>query len=231
MPSLKRTASSWWTSLKCEGCKLCVVLCPAEAVRFPQRHSGHWQISGTRLGPMIHAQLFPGQENSGRLVALLRNQARKMSQAQGLELILSDGPPGIGCPVISSLSGTDLAVIVTEPTPSGRHDLERVVELCRHFKVTAGVIVNKYDLNLQQTSAIEDYCAAQGLEMLALLPYDPVVTEAMVKGQVVTEYSHNGMARALETAWRLIEQITGLSGPGTKTKQANQTRQQLASTT
>jgi len=200
--------------LKCEGCKLCVTLCPEEAVLFPVRHCGRWQISDTRLGPMVHAQLFPGEENSGRLVALLRGQARELSQAQGLELILSDGPPGIGCPVISSLSGTDLAVIVTEPTPSGRHDLERVVELCRHFKVPAGVIVNKHDLNPGQTAAIEDFCAAQGLELLALLPYDPAVTEAMVKGLVITEYSDNGIAGALKGAWRRIEQMMGLAGVG-----------------
>jgi MinD superfamily P-loop ATPase len=197
--------------LKCEGCKLCVALCPAEAVEFPQKHCGSWQVSRTRLGPMVHAQLFPGEENSGRLVALLRQQARELGEAQGLELILSDGPPGIGCPVISSLSGVDLAVVVTEPTPSGRHDLERVVELCRHFKVKAGVIVNKHDLNPGQTSSIQDYCAGQGLELLALLPYDPVVTEAMVRGKVITEYSRNGMAKELARAWERIARAAGLA--------------------
>ncbi|MCF8035030.1 MAG: ATP-binding protein [Desulfarculaceae bacterium] len=196
--------------LKCEGCKLCVVTCPEEAVEFPERHCGRWQISDTRLGTMVHAQLFPGEENSGRLVALLRGRARELADEQGMSLILSDGPPGIGCPVISSLSGTDLAVIVTEPTPSGRHDLERVVELCRHFKVPAGVIVNKHDLNSGQTQAIEDYCAAQDLEVLALLPYDPAITEAMVKGLVVTEYNDNGIAAALRLAWRRIAQKAGL---------------------
>ncbi|MCB2225050.1 MAG: ATP-binding protein [Desulfarculaceae bacterium] len=195
---------------KCEGCKLCVVLCPEQAVDFPQRYCGDWQISGTRLGPMVHAQLFPGEENSGRLVALLRGRARELADEQGLELILSDGPPGIGCPVISSLSGTDLAVIVTEPTPSGRHDLERVVELCTHFKVPAGVIVNKHDLNAEQTRAISDYCAQQGLEVLALLPYDPAMTEAMVKGLVITEYSDNGLASALKEAWQRIADKAGL---------------------
>lgn len=209
--------------LKCEGCKLCVTLCPMEAVEFPERHCGTWQTSLTRLGPMVHAQLFPGQENSGRLVALLRGQARDISQAQGLELILSDGPPGIGCPVISALSGVDLAVIVTEPTPSGRHDLERVVELCRHFKVPAGVIINKHDINLQQSAAISDYCASNDLELLAMLPYDSVVTEAMVAGQVITEYSDNGIARALKTAWLRIEQMIGLSGPNIWADQASQT--------
>jgi len=197
--------------LKCEGCKLCVTLCPAEAIEFPQKHCGSWRISRTRLGPMVHAQLFPGEENSGRLVALLRQQARELGQAQGLELILSDGPPGIGCPVISSLSGADLAVVVTEPTPSGRHDLERVVDLCRHFKVKTGVIVNKHDLNPEQSASIQDYCAGQGLELLALLPYDPVVTEAMVQGKVITEYSRDGMAKELARAWERIAGAASLA--------------------
>lgn len=190
--------------LKCEGCKLCVALCPAEAIEFPQRHCGTWQVSDTRMGPMVHAQLFPGQENSGRLVALLRQHARELCQENGYELILSDGPPGIGCPVISSMSGTDLAVAVTEPTPSGRHDLERVVELCRHFKVPAGVIINKCDLNLDQSRAIADYCAREGLELLAELPFDPAMVRAMVQGQVITEYQQNGLAEDLAQAWEKI---------------------------
>lgn len=193
--------------LKCEGCKLCVSLCPAEAIAFPQRHCGTWQVSDTRMGPMVHAQLFPGQENSGRLVALLRQQARELSDENGYELILSDGPPGIGCPVISSLSGTDLAVVVTEPTPSGRHDLERVAELCRHFKVPAGVIVNKCDLNLDQSQAIADYCAREGLELLAQLPFDPAMVQAMVKGKVITEFQQNGLAEELARAWEKIIQM------------------------
>lgn len=190
--------------LKCEGCKLCVALCPEEAIAFPQRHCGSWQVSDTRMGPMVHAQLFPGQENSGRLVALLRQHAREQAQENGYELILSDGPPGIGCPVISSMSGTDLAVAVTEPTPSGRHDLERVVELCRHFKVPAGVIINKCDLNLDQSRAIGDYCAREGLELLAELPFDPAMVRAMVQGQVITEYQQNGLAEDLAQAWEKI---------------------------
>lgn len=195
--------------LKCEGCKLCVSLCPVEAIGFPQRHCGTWQISDTRLGPLVHAQLFPGQENSGRLVALLRQQARELSKEIGYELILSDGPPGIGCPVISSLSGTDLAVVVTEPTPSGRHDLERVVELCRHFRVPVGVMINKCDLNLEQSQAIADYCAREELELLARLPFDPAVVQAMVKGQVITEYQTDGLTQELAQAWgKIIKMAT-----------------------
>ena len=192
--------------LKCEGCKLCVSLCPAEAIAFPQRYCGTWQVSDTRMGPMVHAQLFPGQENSGRLVALLRQHARELAQERGYELILSDGPPGIGCPVISSMSGTDLAVVVTEPTPSGRHDLERVLELCRHFKVPAGVIINKCDINAEQSRALADYCAREGLELFAELPFDPAMVQAMVQGQVITEYQKDGLAGELALAWEKIMQ-------------------------
>ena len=133
--------------IRCEGCKVCVAFCPAAAIRFPERHCGQWYVSSTRFGPLVHAQLFPGAENSGRLVMVLKQQARELAKSRGADLVLCDGAPGIGCPVISSLSGADLAVAVTEPTPSGRHDLERVAALCRHFQTTFAVIINKYDLN------------------------------------------------------------------------------------
>ena len=120
---------------------------PTAAIRFPERHCGQWYVSSTRFGPLVHAQLFPGAENSGRLVMVLKQQARELAKARGADLVLCDGAPGIGCPVISSLSGAHLAVAVTEPTPSGRHDLERVAALCRHFQTALGVIINKYDLN------------------------------------------------------------------------------------
>ena len=121
--------------LRCEGCKVCVAFCPTGAILFPQKHCGHWHLSFTRFGPLVHAQLFPGAANSGRLVTVLKQQAREVARSQGKDLILCDGAPGIGCPVISSLSGTNLAVAVTEPTPSGRHDLERIADLCSHFQV------------------------------------------------------------------------------------------------
>jgi MinD superfamily P-loop ATPase len=193
--------------LKCEGCKVCVQFCPAGAIRFPDRHCGEWFISETRFGPMVHAQLFPGAENSGRLVALLRQKARALAQESGRSLILSDGAPGIGCPVISSLSGTDFAVLVTEPTPSGRHDLERVAELCRHFKIPTGVIVNKADLNPANTTDIQRWCAAAQTEFLAALPYDPAVTEAMVQRQTVTEFSAGGLSMDIRRTWRRIIEL------------------------
>jgi len=128
--------------IRCEGCGVCVHFCPDEAIDFRPRECGSWSVSETRFGPLVHAQLYPGEENSGKLVALLRTEAKKMVEAHGAQMILSDGPPGIGCPVISALTGATLAVIVTEPTPSGIHDLGRVVELSGHFKVPAAVIIN-----------------------------------------------------------------------------------------
>jgi MinD superfamily P-loop ATPase len=166
---------------------------------------------------MVHAQLFPAEENSGRLVALLRQQARAIAEAKGLDLILSDGPPGIGCPVISALSGADGAVIVTEPTVSGRHDLDRVIDLCRHFQIPAGVIINKCDLNRDQADRIEAYCRERHLRLMGRLPHDTAFTEAMIRGLTVTEYSANGIHRAVVAAWK---EILTLAPPGAFIEQA-----------
>jgi MinD superfamily P-loop ATPase len=190
--------------LRCEGCKLCVVKCPAGAIDFPDRMCGHWHLSDTRFGPMVHAQLLPGEENSGRLVTLLRRKAGDMAREEGRSLVLSDGPPGIGCPVISSLSGIDLAVVVTEPTPSGRHDLERVVDLCDHFKVPAGVVINKGDLNPDEAAAIDRFCENRGLHQLGRIDYDPKMVDAMVRRQTVTEYTDAGIAEQIRTLWQRI---------------------------
>jgi len=199
---------------KCEGCKVCVALCPAEAIDFPERHCGRWYVSDTRFGPMVHAQLFPGDENSGRLVALLRRTARELAETLGKKLILADGPPGIGCPVISSLSGVDLVVIVTEPTPSGLHDLRRAVELCGHFRIPAGVVINKFDINTGQSDRIGSFCDGEGLSVFGKIPHDVAMTEAMINGQVITEYCSNGLTDAIRAVWgRISEEATAAAGP------------------
>ena len=195
----------------CEGCKVCVHFCPVEAIDWNERHCGKWYVSETRFGPMVHAQLFPGQENSGRLVSLLREQARELAQKDGRELILSDGSPGIGCPVISSLSGTSLAVLVTEPTPSGRHDLERVGDLCAHFKIPAAVLINKWDINEREALNIEGLAADRGLKVLGRLPYDPDFTKAMVQRKVITEWSANGLSNQVRDIWKAIRSMAGLT--------------------
>lgn len=190
--------------MRCEGCKVCVQFCPAGAVRFEPRHCGQWWSSTMRFGPMIHAQLFPGSENSGRLVALLKTEARERSEARGVETILCDGAPGIGCPVIASLSGASQAVIVTEPTPSGLHDLLRVADLCAHFRIPVAVVVNKYDLNKANTDELERQCRERGIAVLGRLPHDEIVVRAMVLGKAVTELPQSPFSDALRGVWERL---------------------------
>lgn len=190
--------------LKCEGCKVCVQFCPADAIAFTSKHCGTWYVSGTRFGPMVHAQLFPAEENSGRLVALLRKEAKAIAKQQDKRLILADGTPGIGCPVISALSGVHLAVVVTEPTMSGLHDMERITSLCDHFKIPVAVIINKYDLNHEMTGRIEETCRQKGLQLVARLPHDPDFIYAMVQGKTITEFSDGYTAQQIKAAWEKI---------------------------
>jgi MinD superfamily P-loop ATPase len=192
-------------SLKCEGCKVCVALCPVDAIDFPEKQCGRWHLADTRFGPMIHAQLFPGEENSGRLVTLLKNKARALAQERQLNLVLADGPPGIGCPVISSLAGANLAVVVTEPTPSGIHDLKRVLDLCDHFRLPAGVLINKWDFNGDLSRQIKAFCSQKEISILGQLPHDAAIVEAMIRGQTITEYQCNGTVELLREIWTAIK--------------------------
>ena len=195
--------------IRCKGCKVCVTFCPEQIIGFPAKHCGTWYVSSTRLGIMVHAQLFPGEENSGRLVALLKNEARILARKSNIDLILSDGASGIGHPVVSSLSGAHFAVLVTEPTPSGQHDLERVASLCERFHIPAGVIINKADLNPEQAETIEQYCRQKNYPILARLPYDPVITEAMVEAVSVTERGETEIGKKIGQAWKRIEGLLG----------------------
>lgn len=190
----------------CEGCKLCVAKCPEEAIDFPPRDCGYWMISKTRIGPLIHAQLHPGGENSGRLVALLREQAGKLAQKRGLDLVINDGSPGVGCPVISSLSGVDLALAITEPTPSGIHDLERVLDLCKHFSVPAVVLINKADLNTDKADEIEALCKERQVEVLGRLNFDPQFVESVCEGLLINEHAPQGeSSQRLKQVWQRLE--------------------------
>ncbi len=190
--------------VSCEGCCFCSHICPAEAITMKENLSGHWFISDTRYGPLVHARLGIAQENSGKLVAQVRQQARKIAQERNLGYIISDGPPGIGCPVISSLSGASLALLVTEPTLSGIHDLERVLSVCRHFGIPAVVCINKYDINEENSRRIEGYCLKQGVEVAARIPFDNIVTEAIVRGVPVVEYSDGRVSSEIKKLWRSI---------------------------
>ena len=191
-------------ALLCEGCGFCSHICPAEAITMVENLAGQWSISDTRYGTLVHARLGIAQENSGKLVARVRQQAREMAEKLGLDYIITDGPPGIGCPVISSLSGASLALLVTEPTLSGIHDLERVLVVCHHFGVQALVCINKHDINKDNTHQIESYCFSQGIEVAARIPFDNVVTEAMIHGVPVVEYSRNGVSRQIEALWEKV---------------------------
>ena len=174
--------------IRCEGCGVCVDFCPEQAIDFPVQRCGEWYISATRFGPMVHARLGIAEENSGRLVSLVRKETRQLAEERGLELILTDGPPGIGCPVIAAIGGATALVMVVEPTVSGIHDMERVVDLAAHFRVPGMVIVNKYDLNVEMTETIEQLAVQRNLVVLGRVPFDPVFTRSMVQGQTLFEY-------------------------------------------
>ncbi len=195
--------------LRCEGCGVCEAFCSEKAARMIPRHCGEWYVSDSRFGTMVHARLFPGSENSGKLVSLLKRQAKEIAEKEGASLVLSDGAPGIGCPVISSLSGVSLAVAVTEPTPSGIHDLERVLGLCAHFRIPAAVVINKWDLNPEASQAIEEMARARGHLAAGRLPFDPLVTRTMAMGQVLPEAPPCPFTDEVAAIWKRIEEYAG----------------------
>jgi len=190
--------------LSCEGCGFCYQVCPADAITMKDSMSGHSFISETKYGYLCHARLGIAQENSGKLVALVRQNAKLIAERENLDYIITDGPPGIGCPVISSLSGASLALLVTEPTLSGIHDLERVIGVCRHFGIPVLVCVNKYDLNEENTYRIESYCTNEGIEVAARISFDNAITEAIVQGLPVVEYSNNKVTQQIKELWQII---------------------------
>jgi MinD superfamily P-loop ATPase len=177
-------------ALSCEGCGACYFLCPAGAVSFDEAFCGHYYVAETDRGDtIVFAELLPGRENSGKLVSMVRTKAREIAQARGTDLILIDGPPGIGCPVISSLTGAGLAVLVTEPTMAGVHDLERVLGLARHFDIPTAVVANKGDVNPSRTEDIKSFCRVRQIDFLGAIPYEPMVTAAQRQGKTVLEFA------------------------------------------
>lgn len=191
--------------IKCEGCGSCFYQCPANAIKFEQVKSGEWFESNTRFGKLIHARLGIAEENSGKLVSEIRNHARLVAHKNNNDLIIVDGSPGIGCPVIASISGAHLVVIVTEPTLSGFHDAERVLELTKHFKIPASMCINKYDLNLELTEKMENFCKEKAIDVVGKIPYDNVFTQAMIKEQSIVEYEPNGkVSNKISEMWNKI---------------------------
>ncbi|MFA5424090.1 MAG: ATP-binding protein [Phycisphaerae bacterium] len=193
----------------CEGCGVCRYFCPAGAIEFEDAINGKWYMSETRFGTMLHAELGAGEENSGKLVSLLRKEAKARAKEQKKELIIVDGSPGIGCPVIASLAGADFAVIVTEPTMSGLHDLSRVAELTKQLGVAAGVCINKYDINKGKTAEIEKAALEKGLAALGRIEYDKAVTESQIDGVSIVEYTNNALAGQITEVWRKVLDTVG----------------------
>jgi MinD superfamily P-loop ATPase len=191
----------------CEGCGVCCYFCPEKAIDFPLKICGEWFISDTRFGPMVHARLGIAEENSGKLVTLVRKEARSLAEANSLSLILTDGAPGVGCPVIASIGGADAVLVVTEPTVSGIHDMERVIQLADFFKIRAVVCINKYDLNPEKSREVEEYAGQKGVGFLGRIPFDPIFTKAMVQGRNIFEYDPGSEAcNAVRQIWEKVKQ-------------------------
>ncbi|MGD2121611.1 MAG: ATP-binding protein [Gemmatimonadota bacterium] len=197
--------------LGCEGCAACYYECPVDAISMLPRLSGHWFRSESRFGPLFHARLRPAQENSGKLVSLVREEGEKAAMDEGYPLLIVDGPPGIACPAIASVTGVDLVLIVTEPTVSGLHDLERVGRLTAHFGVETLVCINKADLYPAGAAKVEECCETLGLSLLGAIPFDETVTQALVKGKPVTEYRPESKAsEALRKLWTDVKHALGM---------------------
>jgi len=191
--------------IACEGCGVCAEFCPVHVIELTPAINGQWFIAETRCGPMVHAALGPGEENSGKLVSIVRAEARKLAEQAGRELILVDGSPGIGCPVIASITGADLALVVAEPTLSGLHDLGRVADLAAHFGIPALVCINKWDVNAELTERIEAEAARRDIPVAGRVRYDPAVTAAQLEGRAVVEFAQAGAGEDIRQLWRGVE--------------------------
>jgi len=191
--------------ISCEGCAVCSHICPEGAIFMEENVSGEWYISDTKYGPLVHAKLGIAEENSGKLVAKVRQIAKEIAEKEKKDYVIIDGPPGIGCPVIAALTGVDLAIIVTEPTLSGMHDMERVAQVSKHFGIPTKVVINKYDLNKKNSETIKEICKQADIEVIALLPFSRQVSESIVQGIPLVEFSKNGIAEDIAVLWERIK--------------------------
>ncbi|MGM0609971.1 MAG: ATP-binding protein [Thermodesulfobacteriota bacterium] len=194
----------------CEGCGVCAYVCPVEAAQMHPRHCGEWYISKTRFGTMVHASLGIGEENSGVLVTTVRKKAGALAEDEGVELVLVDGSPGVGCPVIASLTNADAAVVVAEPTVSAEHDLRRVCDLTKHFGIQTMAVINKSDINEDISSSIQNYCRQREIPVLGRLPYDSKFTQAQIKGQNVVEFDPDGLGLTMRGIWEQLRRKIAL---------------------
>jgi len=191
--------------ISCEGCGFCFHICPESAITMEEAFSGDWFISETSYGPFIHARLGIGEENSGKLVTVVRRKAVEIAKERNLGLILIDGPPGIGCPVTASLTGVNLVLAVTEPTLSGIHDLERILKLSDHFKIPSMVCINKFDINLHNAHQIASYCENNGSKIIGKIPYEPKVVEALVQKKTIMDYPCNEVQGIVHQMWEEVK--------------------------
>ena len=192
--------------VSCEGCAFCSFICPEGIIKMEENISGEWFISDTRFGPMVHAKLGIAEENSGKLVSLVRKKAKELAEKANCDWVIIDGAPGIGCPVIASLSGIDCAVVVTEPTLSGLHDADRVISVAKHFGILTKLIVNKYDLNVDMTRKIQEYCKDNDIDLVGTIPFDKSIVEAMVEGKTIIEYSNTKAREEIVDVWERIQE-------------------------
>jgi len=191
--------------IACEGCAFCSHICPAQAIKMEENIAGEWFISETRFGPMVHAKLGIAEENSGKLVALVRKKAKEIAEENNCDWVIIDGAPGIGCPVIASLSGIDCALVVTEPTLSGIHDAIRVIDVAKHFSVSVKLVINKYDLNTEMSGKIEKYCNKNGISLIGKIGFDKSVVEAMVEGKTILEYQDTKIKEEVIKIWEMLQ--------------------------
>lgn len=190
--------------ISCEGCGICSLVCPTNAIQMIQKIAGEWYISETKYGPMVHAKLGIAEENSGKLVARIRQSAKEIAERDRLDYIIIDGPPGIGCPVIASLTGVDLSIVLTEPTLSGIHDMKRIIEVANHFSIPVQVIINKYDINSENSKTIESFCKRNRISVLGKLPFSDKVIESMINGIPVVEYCSDRITSEIMNIWEIV---------------------------
>lgn len=188
-------------TISCEGCGVCSFVCPEGAIEMKRSISGEWFVSKTKYGPFVHAKLGIGEENSGKLVTEIRKKATEIAVKKSLDYIIIDGSPGIGCPVIASLTGADMAIVITEPSLSGIHDMERVVQMADHFKIKTACCINKFDINEKNSKHIENWCLKKSIPLLGKISYDEEVTNSMLQGMPLVEFTDFSVSGEIKHIW------------------------------